>query len=275
MARGKSVNEPAETEQRDPPVIGVTCTRTRSGYTWWLIRQIILRCGGRPVRLFPDIPPPVDEIDGYIFGAGEDVWPLLYNMRLTPTYRVDPAVTELELKLMRIAYMHHQPILCLGRALEVLNIAHDGGLSLIEDHIYTLGENDREMLQRIPVALNKQSKLAQILGVTALKKPSYQIPIAMEIDPPAEGLLIAARDREKRPQALEDSSRNFVIGLHWMPHLERRSSQHDPLFRALIKEAHGSLRPVVMPLGPPPRPLEEEDEVAEIARRQTQKKRPR
>ena len=66
------------------PIIGITGPDAGGLSAWLFTARAIRRAGGRPVRIRPGNPHPIDGLHGLVVGGGADVSPTLYGEERLP-----------------------------------------------------------------------------------------------------------------------------------------------------------------------------------------------
>jgi len=224
------------------PLIGVTTSEVRSperatpipegeprvrelalGLTYM---RAVEAAGGLPlvIPLMDDeaIEPLLDRLDGICLSGGPDLDPANYGAdphdELGPT---EPDLDRFELAIARRADVRQMPILAICRGTQALNVVRGG---VLHQHLPELSE---EILhrQQTPgsepshaVEVEPGSRLAQALGYD-------QVEVADELDVNSfhhqaidrlgEGLVVTARAPDGTVEAVEDPSRDFLIGVQW------------------------------------------------------------
>jgi putative glutamine amidotransferase len=196
--------------------------------------------GGVPLVVPPDPslaldPSPIlDVVDGLLLVGGEDLDPALYGARphpqtTLPSERRDAAETA----LLREALQRDLPTLGICRGCQLLNVAYGGSL---DQHI---GDSGLLGTHRpAPGAFGRHAvaatggRLAELLpGGATVHSAHHQ-----GIETVGEGLAVTGRAPDGTVEALEDPSRDFVVGVLWHPE-EDPSGDGAPLFRALVEAA--------------------------------------
>ena len=237
-----------------PPIIGICAAleRARWGHAWddevALLPRSYLeqvhRAGGVPVIMAPDPvateDPDVllDLVDGLIVPGGADVDPAHYGAERHP--RTETAFEErdaFELALTRRALDRALPFLGVCRGMQLLNVARGG--TLLQhlpdelghaEHRRTVGSFDDADHD---VRLVPGSRAAQAAGeeLHATKSHHHQSVARL-----GEGLEVTGwAVLDDLPEAIEDPSLPFALGVQWHPEADELSR----VVAALVEEASG------------------------------------
>jgi putative glutamine amidotransferase len=187
-------------------------------------------------------------LDGLILAGGRDVDPAAYGAEPHPA--TDPPSSDrdaFEIALARRAMERDIPLLGICRGMQVMNVARGGTLRQHlpddvghEDHRRALGTftgADHD------VRLADDSLAARVTGERrhATKSHHHQ-----GVDAIGEGFAVTGwATVDELPEAIEDPSRRFALGVQWHPEADPAS----PLIGALVEQARlyredrlGSLR---------------------------------
>lgn len=256
------------------PVIGVTGP-DRGGLAAWLFTAwAVRRAGGRPLRIRPGAPLPIDGLDGLIVGGGADVSPALYGQhrnltvadladrgargwrralgfllfpvlwllrRLLTKKRggLDPARDALENELIDAAIAGRVPMLGICRGMQLINVALSGSLHQSLEGFYDEYPEIRSVLPRKRVTLIEGSRLGRILGCSQCRVNALH---RQAIDRFGDGVSAAAVEASGVVQALEGSGQSWLIGVQWHPEYLPQRPEQRALFAALVHAA-GEGRP--------------------------------
>jgi putative glutamine amidotransferase len=226
------------------PVIGITTYLTRATFGSWeedtalvpadYVRAID-RAGGRALLVPPSedaIEETLNALDGVIFSGGADLDPKLYGQEPHPeTKGVQGERDRAELALLQAALARDMPVLAVCRGSQVLNVALGGDLvqhlpEVVGDekHKHTPGEYaDHD------VDVDPDTRLGALLGDRAPVKSHHHQGFGRL----GEGLRESARAEDGTPEALEDPSRRFALGVLWHP----EAGEDMRLFEALVEES--------------------------------------
>lgn len=224
------------------PVIGICAALERARWTAWDAEAVLLprsysdavqRAGGLAVMLPPDAtavdePGPVlDLLDGLILAGGADLG-------------LVPERDAFEAALALAAMERDLPLLGICRGMQVMNVARGG--TLIEhlpdavgheDHRRTLGsfeDADHD------VHLADGSLAARGAGESTHSTKSHH---HQGVETPGRGLDVTGwATIDELPEAIEDRSCGFALGVQWHPEADDAS----PLIAALVEQSRSLSR---------------------------------
>ncbi len=262
------------------PVIGVTGPDHGGLAAWWFTRLAVWRAGGRALRVTPQRPCHVQELDGLIIGGGADVAPDLYGAELmrppeimaeeitrgeTGWFRRGLALLafplmllirrilttrnpglntnrdELEQSLLRAALDSDLPILGICRGAQLINVTLGGTLHQHLTGFYQESPNIRSLLPRKTIHVEPDSRLAGILGCVTCGINALH---DQAVDQLGETVRVTAREPNGVIQAVEETSKPFVVGVQWHPEYLPHHRRQQRLFRALVQAARAPRRSV-------------------------------
>lgn len=215
------------------PVIGIVicgCSNHRQYVTHSYI-QTITAAGGICI-LIPytedasNYPCYYGMCDGFLFCGGDDVSPRLFGEDLlTDRGRTDMHMDCFHLDFMKYTLTTSLPILAICRGMQVLNIALGGTIyqdislrnEVSQNHMQN-SESRGDVCHRIACA--KNSVLYNICG-SFLETNSFHHQCVKTI---GRGLSVAAATADGVVEAVEDSSRSFLMGIQWHPECMYESS---------------------------------------------------
>ena len=229
------------------PVVGVSTYVEPARWGAWEVPAALLHewyidavreAGGRAVLLPPDIEDAdvLDRVDGLILIGGADIGPANYGAEPHPTTD-EPRVQRdaSEILLCRGARERDLPLLGICRGLQVMAVAHGGGLIQdLPDAGYGLAHRERlGTFTEHDVDFAEGSRIATIYGATTLRtNSSHHQGIA---DPGS--LVPTGWSRDGLIEVCEVPDARFAVGVQWHPeHPDRRAAEL-PLFRALMDAA--------------------------------------
>jgi putative glutamine amidotransferase len=211
------------------PVIGLCATVERARWTHWddeaallsmsYVRHVV-RAGGLPV-LLPPVADPEDVLqilDGVVLTGGADIGDA-------------PERDAFELALAAEALDRELPVLGVCRGMQVMNVARGG--TLIPHLPDAVGHEDhREVLgafgdHDVRLADGSLARRAAREGIHPTKSHHHQ-----GVDRVGEGLEVTGwATVDDLPEAIEDPSKPFALGVQWHPEADERS----PLIAALVE----------------------------------------
>lgn len=213
------------------PIIGITC-KTTDGMENYI--QAIKEFGGEPM-LFrsPSTPIPNDlpEIDGLLLPGGGDIDPCRYNelryhaRGFSVIKGVSKSRDTLEILLCQKALEADIPIFGICRGIQVMSVAMDGSLyqdipSQFTNHLlHKIEENMEDSWHNIKI--QPGSLLNQITCDNFAKVNSRHHQAVKVI---GEGLVVAAQSEDGVIEAIEDRSKQFVLGVQYHPERMLRKS---------------------------------------------------
>lgn len=218
------------------PVIGVTASRRGGRFMWWFNRFSLWRHGGRARRLVAGKRFDIGELDGLIVGGGDDIGPMLYSGELDPAIAVDPERDALEIYLLEKARERGLPILGICRGAQMINVALGGSLHRDITRVYDGVGRRRTPLPQMTVLLERDSRLAALLGRTKTRVNALH---HQSVDRIGRGLRVVARDRKGVVQGLESLGQDFLFGVQWHPEFLVFDRGQQRLYRRLVQAAAG------------------------------------
>ncbi len=212
------------------PVIGICASVEQARWTYWDEQAAVLsmayvrhvqRAGGVAVLLPPD-PSPVEllrVLDGVLLTGGADIGDA-------------PERDSFELELAARALEHDLPVLGVCRGMQVMNVARGG--TLIGHLPDTVGHEDHRLVpgsfgdHDVRLADGSLARRVAREGVHPTKSHHHQ-----GVDRIGEGLEVTGwATVDDLPEALEDPSKRFALGVQWHPEADEQSR----LIAALVDE---------------------------------------
>jgi putative glutamine amidotransferase len=233
------------------PVIGICAAVERARWSVWEMDAFLIarsyvaavqRAGGLPVVLVPDdalLERPdeaLDLIDGLILAGGADIDPAAYGAEAHPeTIGTVPERDAFEVALTRRALDRDLPLLGICRGMQVMNIARGGTL---EQHLPdSHGHGDhRRVLGTFDdadhdVRLAEGSLARRAAGETLHGTKSHH---HQGVGTIGEGFEVTGwAVMDDLPEAMEDTSLRFALGVQWHPEADDTSR----FIAALVEEA--------------------------------------
>jgi putative glutamine amidotransferase len=233
------------------PVIGICAAVERARWGVWETSAVLLsreyvaavqRAGGLALLLPPDpaLEQDPDEVldllDGLILAGGADIDPATYGAERHPeTHGTVVERDRFEVALARRALDRDLPLLGICRGMQLMNVARGGTLvqHLPESH----GHEDH---RRSPgsfdgadhdVRLAEGSLAERAAGETRHITKSHH---HQGVDRLGEGLQVTGwSELDDLPEAIEDPTRGFALGVQWHPEVDGRSR----IIAAFVAEA--------------------------------------
>ena len=213
------------------PVIGLCATVERARWTHWDDEAALLsmsyvrhvqRAGGIAVLLPPDPEPEavLAFVDGLVLTGGADIGDA-------------PERDAFELALASLALERDKPVLGVCRGMQVMNVARGG--TLIEHLPDAVGHEDHRAVlgafgdHDVRLADGSLAQRVAREGLHPTKSHHHQ-----GVDRVGEGFEVTGwATVDDLPEAMEDPSRRFALGVQWHPEADERS----PLIAALVEAA--------------------------------------
>ena len=176
----------------------------------------IARAGAVPVILppIPELIPRIDDIldgiHGVVLHGGVDIDPSRYGQMVASehVYGVDPTLDAVEFAVADAVIRRDLPLFAICRGFQLLNVLQGG--SLIQ-HLENGGH--RDVFHAVDVVA--ESRVARALGVTrATACHSFH---HQAVDALGSDLVITGRSDDGIVEAIEHSTREWVVGVQWHP----------------------------------------------------------
>jgi putative glutamine amidotransferase len=205
--------------------------------------QAVLSSGGLPV-LLPAVMSE-DSREAYaqhlhgllIPGSPADIDPACYgeepHARLGP---VNPLRTDFELRLVSLALRRELPVFGICGGAQVLNVALGGSLYQdIPSQVSKAYKHSGSSERAHTVDIVPGTRLAAILGIPEMRVNSLH---HQAVKVPGRGMVVSASARDGVVEAVEISSRPFVVGVQWHPErLFVADEAAQQLFSAFVQAA--------------------------------------
>lgn len=229
------------------PIIGITMCRSvdteRDGIFQYNIRDCYAKCihahGGVPILLPYNKPSNIlNIVDGLIISGGDlDIHPKYYGQKIiSDKVKTDETRTEFEIELLDKALTKNIPIFGICNGMQLINVLYGG--TLIQHLPDAVGSNinhEQQHPKNVPthdVIINSKSILFDLndqKDMILVNSTHHQA-----VDKIGDGLLPSAKAPDNVIEAIEDQSKNFVVGVQW--HSEYLNTALDKkLFNMFIK----------------------------------------
>jgi putative glutamine amidotransferase len=205
--------------------------------------QAVLACGGLPV-LLPAVMSEesraayAQHLHGLLVpGSPADIDPACYgeepHARLGP---VNPLRTDFELQLVTLALRRELPVFGICGGAQVLNVALGGSLYQdIPSQVAKAYKHSGFSERAHTVDIVAGTRLAAILGIREMRVNSLH---HQAVKVPGRGMVASASARDGVIEAVEISSRPFVVGVQWHPErLFVADEAAQQLFSAFVQAA--------------------------------------
>lgn len=226
------------------PVIAITGPQRGAFGPRVLVALALRLYGAVPLQLRPDDTGELPDFDGVVITGGHDVEPVLYaaEPEVDPNY--DSARDALETAVIETALQRDLPLLGICRGAQLLNVCRGG--TLFQD-LQARRQRTSNRWTILPLktlcltdaAAARQTHLALLLAAGRVRINSLH---NQAIDALGSGLVVTGRDLDGIVQAVEDPSRDFLLGVQWHPEFLLFSRAQRGLFRALVTAAQERLR---------------------------------
>jgi putative glutamine amidotransferase len=231
------------------PVIGLCGALERARWGPWddqvtllskLYSDAVQRAGGLAVvfppdaRALEDPGPWLDLLDGLIMVGGADIDPAAYGADADPQTRgTVPERDRFELALAGAALERDLPLLGICRGMQLMNVARGGTLIQHlpndlghEDHRRSLGSWENAD-HDVRLAAGSLAERAAGERIHATKSHHHQ-----GVDRIGDGFEVTGwATIDDLPEAIEDPSRRFALGVQWHPEVDPTSG----LIAALVE----------------------------------------
>ena len=231
------------------PKIGITCKRSGDIENY---PDAVEEHGGEPILIasletpvndhLSSIPKYLEELDGLLLTGGGDIDSTHYFQERRSVYSVSRSRDALELRLCQKALETDIPVFGICRGIQVMSVAMWGNLyqDIDTDHPKPVlrhpKDNDGDSQHQIKI--KSGSLLNEIIGKNVDEVNSAHHQAVKDV---GKDFVITARSSDKVIEAIEDPSKDFVLGVQYHP--ERMTATDDflehrsKLFSAFIESA--------------------------------------
>ncbi|MAD73967.1 MAG: peptidase C26 [Rheinheimera sp.] len=221
------------------PVIAITGPERGAFGPRTLVAIAVRWYGGVPLQLKPSSKLSAKRFDGVVITGGHDVDPVLYAAEAEVQPKYDQARDELEMAVIKKAEAEQLPMLGICRGAQLLNVSRGGSL------FQQLTKQRQHTSMRWTVLPLKTLCLEQtdsaLQKIFQCRKARINSLHNQAIDKLGKGLKIVGRDLDNIVQAVEDPSRQFVMGVQWHPEFLIFIRRQRHLFKAVVSEARRRL----------------------------------
>ncbi|MDR1881689.1 MAG: gamma-glutamyl-gamma-aminobutyrate hydrolase family protein [Prevotella sp.] len=234
---------------KSAPLVGLSAGRTRQGSSIVQSTYInaILGAGGKPVI----IPVTTDgvilrdivrDLDGLVMTGGGDIDPSYYREKAIPEINEIDSIRDIyDLVLLKLATDRNIPVLGICRGEQLINVAFGGTLyqdipTQVKDKSVKHKQTEPSEQGTHTVSIAKDSKLAEILGVTEVFTNTFHHQAVKKIAP---NFRAAAKTSDNIVEAIEAYPNRPVMGVQWHPegHVAGGDTIMLKLFRFIVSEA--------------------------------------
>lgn len=161
----------------------------------------------------------ISGVDGLLLPGGGDIHPDNFNQEWHPKIKyVNEERDDLELSLFDEAYKMDIPIFGICRGIQIMSVARGGSLyqdieSEYPNDALTHPAINRKDSKHI-IDIETESKLNEIIGKNVVEVNSAHHQAVDEI---GDGFVVTARSSDGIVEAIENQSKQFVIGVQYHP----------------------------------------------------------
>ncbi len=201
----------------------------------WNYAEIISEFGGVPLLIPPSADPyeVAQIIDGWLIPGGKDISPLEYGeKKIHPKTELHHAERyQQESKLFQVIDPL-MPILGICYGAQFLNVVQGG--TLIQHLPEVTGNEEHKQGKIQTFMIHPDSKLSEIL---ATKTPCGRCYHHQSIQSLGKNLHIAAHHADGTIEAIEGTSKRWLIGVQWHPERSQEHHENQKIFAEFIKQA--------------------------------------
>ena len=221
------------------PVIAITGPQRGATGPRFLVALAIRFYGGRPLQLRPGDEQRNLDYQGVVVTGGHDIEPVLYaaEPEIEPNY--DTARDALEIAVINDALERKLPLLGICRGNQLLNICRGGSLHQELRSRRRKTSNRWTILPIKTLCLTSEAGMANSVLTRLFQRGHSRINSLHNqgIDRVGEGLVVTGRDLDGIVQAIEDPSRDFLLGVQWHPEFLLYLPGQRALFHEVVKHA--------------------------------------
>lgn len=243
-------SEFVDLRSKPSPLIGLSAGRTDKGSSVVQATYInaILKAGGKPV-IIPVITDGVilrgivKDLDGLVMTGGEDINPPYYKETAIPDMNdIDSLRDIYDLVLLKLATDRNVPILGICRGMQLINVAFGGTLyqdipTQVKDKSINHKQTEPREQGTHTIAIEKDSKLAQVLGVDEFSVNTFHHQAVKDLAP---NFRTVATTQDGIVEAIEAYPNRSVIGVQWHPegHVYGGDTTMLRIFKFIVNEAN-------------------------------------
>ena len=226
------------------PIIGITFSSGSITGTAGNYIHTIKEFGGIPRPLYPGVSnSEFVGINGLLLTGGGDIHPEYFDQEWHSSLKyVNEDRDKLELPLCREAIESDLPVFGICRGIQIMNVAMRGSLyqdvpSQLIDPLTHPAKNSSEDSEH-EIEIEPNSRLCELVEKRGDKVNSAHHQAVDEI---GEGFIVTARSTDGVIEAMENPSRDFILGVQYHPERMIRTEgfreHRRKLFEAFIKAA--------------------------------------
>lgn len=209
-------------------------------YQQYKYTRCLQRAGASVLLLMPDSSEEaraaaINRCAGFLFPGGPDIRPDRYGQKPQPgCQKPDPVRDTFELQLLDVVLAARKPLFCIGRGMQLLNVAFGGTLiqDITDKQEYPHMDFANRASATHPVELDPDSVVSRLLKSDVATVNSLHHQAADTI---GEGLWIAADSPEGYPEALEIDDYPFSLAVQWHPEYMARVVTQQGLFQGFAE----------------------------------------
>ena len=201
------------------PTIGITFSENIENTSDNNYIRAIEKHGGVACPLYPGAPPEAfSGLKGLLLTGGRDIDPIHYGEEEHETTDIDFKRDEFELPLCKRAMEENLPVFGICRGIQIMNVAIGSSLyqdipSQFTDHLtHKILVNTNDSWHDIQI--QRSSLLNQITGETIAEVNSRHHQSLKVI---GEGFTVTAQSKDGIIEAIEDTSKRFMLGVQYHP----------------------------------------------------------